>query len=72
MPNLWVVVSSAITTSVSSGELIYSWKKVRLKSWLESNLTFYPGSVNLDFLPGSNLTKYAGFTCKYYFTGIHT
>ena len=32
------------------------------------------GSKLTDFsrfvLPGSNLTKYAGFTCKYHFTGI--
>ena len=26
------------------GELIYAWKKVRLKSHLGSNLTFFPGS----------------------------
>ena len=37
------------------GELIYAWKKVRLKSRLGSNLTFFPGSVNLDFFTGSNL-----------------
>ena len=33
------------------GELIYAWKKVRLKSRLGSILTFFPGSVNLDFFP---------------------
>ena len=33
------------------GELIYAWKKVRLKSRLGSNLTFSPGSVNPDFFP---------------------
>ena len=31
---------------------------------LGSKLTYFPG------LFGSNLTKYAGFTCKYHFTGI--
>ena len=30
-------------------------KKVGLRFRLGSNLTFFPGSVNLDFLPGSNL-----------------
>ena len=40
---------------VHLGELIYAWKKVRLKSRLGSNLTFFTGSVNLHFLPGSNL-----------------
>jgi hypothetical protein len=81
---------------LSNGELIYAWKKVRLKSRLGSNLnlSFFPGSDNLDFFPrfkpenlllntarfsgsnlgskltGSNLTKYAGFTSKYHFTGI--
>ena len=51
VPKLYVPSTIKTNELMLLGELIYAWKKVRLRSRLGSNLTFFPGSVNLEFFP---------------------
>ena len=55
LSTLDIGLRSWVVTQITWGINLCLEKEVRLRSRLGSKLTFFSGSVNLDFFPGSNL-----------------